>query len=109
MIERINGQRMEFEYYEESIDRSWGNCRIKTFGSEKALEKVISNPDNIYQKEYYRNRKSKVDGREPEFGERKWNIVDFYDTENNKQRVKAAKEIQEKIKEEENNKKEHLN
>lgn len=109
MIERINGQRMEFEYYEESIDRSWGSCRIKTFGSEKALEKVISNPDNIYQKEYYRNRKSKVDGREPEFGERKWNIVDFYDTENNKQRVKAAKEIQEKIKEEENNKKEHLN
>lgn len=105
MIERINGQRKEFEYYEESLLRSWGNCRIKTFGSEKALEKVISNPDNVYQKEYYRDRKSKADGREPEFGERKWNIVDFYDTENNKQRVKAAKEIQEKIKEEENNKK----
>lgn len=109
MVERINGQRKEFEYYEESLLRSWGSCRIKTFGSEKALEKVISNPDNVYQKEYYRDRKSKVDGRELEFGERKWNIVDFYDTENNKQRVKAAKEIQEKIKEEENNKKEHLN
>lgn len=109
MIERTNGQRKEFEYYEESLLRSWGSCRIKTFGSEKALEKVISNPDNIYQKEYYRDRKSKVEGRELEFGERKWNIVDFYNTENNKQRVKAAKEIQEKIKEEENNKKEHLN
>lgn len=104
MIERINGQRKEFEYYEESLLRSWGNCRIKTFGSEKALEKVISNPDNIYQKEYYRDRKSKVDGHEPEFGERKWNIVDFYDTENNKLKVKEAKEIQEKIKEENNKK-----
>ena len=104
MIERINGQRKEFEYYEESLLRSWGNCRIKTFGSEKALEKVISNPDNIYQKEYYRDRKSKVEGREFEFGERKWNIVDFYDTENNKLKVKEAKEIQEKIKEENNKK-----
>jgi hypothetical protein len=104
MIERINGQRKEFEYYEESLLRSWGNCRIKTFGSEKALEKVISNPDNIYQKDYYRDRKSKVEGREPEFGERKWNIVDFYDTENNKLKVKEAKEIQEKIKEENNKK-----
>lgn len=104
MIERINGQRKEFEYYEESLLRSWGNCRIKTFGSEKALEKVISNPDNIYQKEYYRDRKSKADGREPEFGERKWNIVDFYDTENNNKRVKIAKEISEKIKEENNKK-----
>lgn len=104
MIERINGQRKEFEYYEESLLRSWGSCRIKTFGSEKALEKVISNPDNVYQKEYYRDRKSKADGREPEFGERKWNIVDFYDTENNKLKVKEAKEIQEKIKEENNKK-----
>lgn len=104
MIERINGQRKEFEYHEESLLRSWGNCRIKTFGSEKALEKVISNPDNIYQKEYYRDRKSKVEGREFEFGERKWNIVDFYDTENNKLKVKEAKEIQEKIKEENNKK-----
>ena len=104
MIERINGQRKEFEYYEESLLRSWGNCRIKTFGSEKALEKVISNPDNIYQKDYYRDRKSKVEGREPEFGERKWNIVDFYDTENNKLKAKEAKEIQEKIKEENNKK-----
>lgn len=104
MIERINGEKREFEYYEESLLRSWGNCRIKTFGSEKALEKVISNPDNIYQKEYYRDRKSKVDGHEPEFGERKWNIVDFYDTENNKLKVKEAKEIQEKIKEENNKK-----
>jgi hypothetical protein len=104
MLERINGQRKEFEYYEESLLRSWGSCRIKTFGSEKALEKVISNPDNIYQKEYYRDRKSKVDGHEPEFGERKWNIVDFYDTENNKLKVKEAKEIQEKIKEENNKK-----
>lgn len=104
MIERINGERKEFEYYEESIDRSWGGCRIKTFGSKKALEKVISNPDNIYQKEYYRDRKSKVEGRELEFGERKWNIVDFYDTENNKLKVKEAKEIQEKIKEENNKK-----
>ena len=104
MIERINGQRKEFEHYEESLLRSWGNCRIKTFGSEKALEKVISNPDNIYQKDYYRDRKSKVEGREPEFGERKWNIVDFYDTENNKLKVKEAKEIQEKIKEENNKK-----
>ena len=92
MIERINGEKREFEYYEESLLRSWGNCRIKTFGSEKALEKVISNPDNIYQKEYYRDRKSKVDGHEPEFGERKWNIVDFYDTENNKLKVKEAKD-----------------
>ena len=104
MIERTNGQRKEFEYYEESLLRSWGSCRIKTFGSEKALEKVISNPDNIYQKEYYRDRKSKADGREPEFGERKWNIVDFYDTENNNKRVKIAKEISEKIKEENNKK-----
>lgn len=104
MIERINGQRKEFEYYEESLLRSWGNCRIKTFGSEKALEKVISNPDNIYQKEYYRDRKSKVEGRELEFGERKWNVVDFYDAENNELRVKEAKEIQEKIKEENNKK-----
>lgn len=104
MIERINGQRKEFEYYEESLLRSWGSCRIKTFGSEKALEKVISNPDNVYQKEYYRDRKSKADGREPEFGERKWNIVDFYDTENNKLKVKEAKEIQEKIKEKNNKK-----
>ena len=104
MIERINGQRKEFEYYEESLLRSWGNCRIKTFGSEKALEKVISNPDNIYQKEYYRDRKSKVEGRELEFGERKWNVVDFYDVENNNQKVKVAKEIQEKIKEENNKK-----
>lgn len=100
MIERINGQRKEFEYYEESLLRSWGNCRIKTFGSEKALEKVISNPDNVYQKEYYRDRKSKVEGHELEFGERKWNIVDFYDIENNNKRVKVAKEIHEKIKEE---------
>lgn len=100
MIERINGQRKEFEYYEESLLRSWGNCRIKTFGSEKALEKVVSNLDNIYQKDYYRDRKPKVEGREPEFGERTWNVVDFYDVENNNQRVKAAKEIQEKIKEE---------
>ena len=104
MIERINGQRKEFEYYEESLLRSWGNCRIKTFGSEKALEKVISNPDNIYQKEYYRDRKSKVEGRELEFGERKWNVVDFYDVENNNQKVKVAKEIREKIKEENNKK-----
>lgn len=104
MIERINGQRKEFEYYEESLLRSWGNCRVKTFGSEKALEKVISNPDNVYQKEYYRDRESKVEGHELEFGERKWNIVDFYDTENNKQKVKEAKEIQEKIKEENNKK-----
>lgn len=104
MIERINGQRMEFEYYEESIDRSWGSCRIKTFGSEKALEKVISNTNNIYQKYNQRDRKSKVEGRDPEFGERKWNIVDFYDTENNKLKVKEAKEIQEKIKEENNKK-----
>ena len=104
MIERINGQRKEFEYYEESLLRSWGNCRIKTFGSKKALEKVISNPDNIYQKEYYRDRKSKVEGHELEFGKRKWNIVDFYDTENNKLKVKEAKEIQEKIKEENNKK-----
>ena len=104
MIERINGQRKEFEYYEESLLRSWGNCRIKTFGSEKTLEKVISNPDNIYQKEYYRDRESKVEGRELEFGERKWNIVDFYDAENNELRVKEAKEIQEKIKEENNKK-----
>lgn len=104
MIERINGQRKEFEYYEESLLRSWGNCRIKTFGSEKALEKVISNPDNIYQKEYYRDRKSKVEGRELEFGERKWNVIDFYDVENNNQKVKVAKEIQEKIKEENNKK-----
>lgn len=100
MIERINGQRKEFEYYEESLLRSWGNCRIKTFGSEKALEKVISNPDNVYQKEYYRDRKSKVEGHELEFGERKWNIVGFYDIENNNKRVKVAKEIHEKIKEE---------
>lgn len=100
MIERINGQRKEFEYYEESLLRSWGNCRIKTFGSEKALEKVISNPDNVYQKEYYRDRKSKVEGHELKFGERKWNIVDFYDIENNNKRVKVAKEIHEKIKEE---------
>lgn len=104
MIERTNGQRKEFEYYEESLLRSWGNCRIKTFGSEKALEKVISNLNNIYQKDYYRDRKSKVDGHEPEFGERKWNIVDFYDTENNELRVKEAKEIREKIKEENNKK-----
>ena len=104
MIEKINGERKEFEYYEESIDRSWGGCRIKTFGSEKALEKVISNPDNIYQKYNQRDRKSKVEGRDPEFGERKWNIVDFYDTENNKLKVKEAKEIQEKIKEENNKK-----
>jgi hypothetical protein len=100
MIERINGEKREFEYYEESLLRSWGNCRIKTFGSEKALEKVISNPESIYQKEYYRDRKSKVDGCEPEFGKRKWNIVDFYDIENNNKRVKVAKEIHEKIKEE---------
>lgn len=104
MIERINGQRKEFEYYEEILLKSWGNCRIKTFGSEKALEKVISNPDNVYQKEYYRDRKSKVEGHELEFGKRKWNIVDFYDTENNELRVKEAKEIQEKIKEENNKK-----
>jgi len=104
MIERINGQRKEFEYYEESLLRSWGNCRVKTFGSEKALEKVISNPDNVYQKKYYRDRESKVEGHELEFGERKWNIVDFYDTENNKQKVKEAKKIQEKIKEENNKK-----
>lgn len=100
MIERINGERREFEYYEESLLRSWGSCRIKTFGSEKVLEKVISNPDNIYQKEYYRDRTSKAEGLEPEFGERMWNIVDFYDTENNNLKIKEAKEIQEKIKEE---------
>ena len=104
MIERINGQRKEFEYYEESIDRSWGGCRIKTFGSKKALEKVISNPDNIYQKYNQRDRKSKAEGRDPEFGERKWNIVDFYDKENNELKVKEVKEIQEKIKEENNKK-----
>ena len=104
MIERINGERKEFEYYEESIDRPWGGCRIKTFGSEKALKKVISNTDNIYQKYNQRDRKSKVEGRDPEFGERKWNIVDFYDKENNELKVKEAKEIKEKIKEENNKK-----
>ena len=88
----------------EKAESFFKSCRIKTFGSEKALEKVISNPDNVYQKEYYRDRKSKADGREPEFGERKWNIVDFYDTENNKLKVKESKEIQEKIKEENNKK-----
>ena len=98
-IEKINGKRMEFEYYEEAIDRHWGNCRIKTFGSKKALENVISS-NNIYQKDYYRDRKPTVEGFEPEFGERKWNIVDFYDTENNRQKIKEVKELQEKIKEE---------
>ena len=98
-IEKINGKRMEFEYYEEAIDRHWGNCRIKTFGSKKALENIISS-NNIYQKDYYRDRKPTVEGFEPEFGERKWNIVDFYDTENNRQKVKEVKELQEKIKEE---------
>ena len=102
-IEKINGKKIEFEYCEETIYRSWGNCRIKVFGNEKALEKVISS-GNIYQKRYHRDRKPTVEGLEPEFGKRKWNIVDFYNTENNKLKIKEVKELKEKIREENNKK-----
>ena len=92
----IKDEEKEFEYYEQSVLNRWGSSKIKVFGSKKSVEKVISSK-GIYQEYHSRKRTSGIDIYQFDFGERKWHIVDFYDTENNLKKIKAANEINEKM------------
>lgn len=92
----IKDKKKEFEYYEQSVLDRWGSSKIKVFGSKKSVEKVISSK-GIYQEYHSRKRASGIDIYHFDFGERKWHIVDFYDTENNRKKVEIAEEMNEKM------------